>query len=222
MPNLPAILSVIPRSAATRNLPLDFHANLQYTAYDEMKTSKEQPLVQKVDCVRLYVSNLDAGLAFYRDQLGHKLIWRTDEAVGLRLGESDTEIVLHLEPGEPEIDLQVDSADEAAMRFEEAGGKIVVPPFDIQIGRAVVVQDPWGNQVVLLDSSKGLLVTDAEGNVLGNVGQRLCRLRRCWRRFPSPACARSARRLSRRPSTSSRSSKPGRSRARRRIASARS
>ena len=52
--------------------------------------------------------------------------------------------------------------------IEAAGGKIVVPPFDIQIGRCVVVQDPWGNQFVLLDSSKGLLITDAEGNVIGN------------------------------------------------------
>ncbi len=28
---------------------------------------------------------------------------------------------------------------------------------------------PWGNQLVLLDVSKGLLATDAEGNVIGNV-----------------------------------------------------
>jgi len=64
--------------------------------------------------------------------------------------------------------LKVHSVDVAAVRFEAAGGKIVVPPFDIQIGRCVVVQDPWGNQFVLLDSSKGLLITDAEGNVIGN------------------------------------------------------
>jgi len=30
-----------------------------------------------------------------------------------------------------------------------------------------VVRDPWGNQLVLLDTSKGLLVTDNEGNVTG-------------------------------------------------------
>ena len=132
--------------------------------------AKGPPLVQKVDCVQLYVPDLEAGLAFYRDHLGHDLVWRTGEAVGLRLGESGTEIVLHTELGPPEIDLLVDSADEAAVRFAAAGGKVVVPLFDIQIGRAVVVQDPWGNQVVLLDSSKGLLVTDAEGNVIGNVG----------------------------------------------------
>jgi len=50
----------------------------------------------------------------------------------------------------------------------EAGGTIVVPPFDIQIGRCVVVRDPWGTSLVLLDASKGLLITDADGNVIGN------------------------------------------------------
>ena len=64
-------------------------------------------------------------------------------------------------------DLKVDSADAAASRFQEAGGTVVVPPFDIQIGRAAVVQDPWGNQYVLLDSSKGTLITDPQGNVTG-------------------------------------------------------
>ena len=126
------------------------------------------PLIQKVDCVRLYVPDLDSGLAFYREQLGHELIWRTEQAVGLRMPDTDAEIVLHTEQQEPEIDFKVQSADAAAVRFAQAGGTIVVPPFDIQIGRCAVVQDPWGNQFVLLDTSKGLLVTDAEGNVIGN------------------------------------------------------
>jgi predicted enzyme related to lactoylglutathione lyase len=130
--------------------------------------TRRKPLIEKVDCVRLYVSDLDAGLAFYRDQLGHEIIWRTGEAVGLRLPDTDTEIVLHTERAEPEIDLKVQSAEAAAARFEAAGGKILGSPFDIQIGRAVEVQDPWGNRFVLLDASRGLLVTDADGNVIGN------------------------------------------------------
>jgi lactoylglutathione lyase len=83
--------------------------------------------------------------------------------------ETDTELVLQKENRTQEIDFNVASADAAATRFREAGGKIVVPPFDIQIGRCVVVQDPWGNPLVLLDLSKGLLATDEEGNVIGNV-----------------------------------------------------
>jgi lactoylglutathione lyase len=126
------------------------------------------PLLRKVDCVRLYVPDLEAGLAFYRDKLGHKLIWRTAMAVGLRLPETDAELVLQTEDQRQETDLLVDSADESARLIEQAGGRVIVPPFDIQIGRCVVVEDPWGNPLVLLDTSKGFLSTDAEGNVLGN------------------------------------------------------
>ena len=126
-------------------------------------------LIRKVDCVRLYVPDLEAGLAFYRDRLGHVLIWRTETAAGLRLLESDAELVLQTEDPRQEVDLLVDSADGAARRVEAAGGKVIVPPFDIQIGRCVVLEDPWGNPLVLLDTSKGLLKTDADGNVIGNV-----------------------------------------------------
>ena len=126
------------------------------------------PLFRKVDCIRLSVKDLDSGIAFYRNKLGLELIWKTQHAIGLRMPNDITEIVLHTEPKAPEIDLKVQSADEAASQFEEAGGEVVVPPFDIRIGRCVVVRDPWGNELVLLDSSKGLLETDPVGNVIGN------------------------------------------------------
>lgn len=122
-----------------------------------------------IDCVRLYVADLEAGLRFYRDQLGHELIWRTDKAVGLRIPHSEGEIVLHTEPHPPEICFKVPSADEAAQRFEQMGGSIVVPPFDIEIGRLAVVRDPWGNTYVMLDATKGLFVTDEHGNVIGHL-----------------------------------------------------
>ena len=125
-------------------------------------------LLRKVDCIRFYVPDLEAGLAFYRDGLGHELIWRTETAAGLRLPESDAELVLQTEDQRQEVDFLVDSADKAAKLVEQAGGKVTVPPFDIQIGRCVVLEDPWGNPLVLLDMSKGLLKTDADGNVIGN------------------------------------------------------
>ena len=81
--------------------------------------------------------------------------------------EGDTEIVLQTERDEPEIDLLVKSADEAALRMVEAGGAVLVQPFDIQVGRCTVVEDPWGNRLVLLDLSRGPLVTDSSGNVVG-------------------------------------------------------
>ena len=127
------------------------------------------PLIRKVDGVRLHVPDLETGLSFYRDRLGHELIWRTATAAGLRLPESEAELVIQTERPEPETDLLVDSADEAARFFEQAGGEIIVSPFDIQIGRCVVVKDPWGNVLVLLDTSKGLFKTDTDGNVIGNL-----------------------------------------------------
>ncbi|MGE5373595.1 MAG: VOC family protein [Bacteroidota bacterium] len=127
------------------------------------------PLIHKVDCVRVHVPDLEAGLSFYRDRLGHELIWRTGTAAGLRLPDSEAELVIQTERQGPETDLLVESADEAARFIEQAGGRVIAPPFDIQIGRCVVVEDPWGNVLVLLDGSKGMLETDANGDVIGNI-----------------------------------------------------
>ena len=54
------------------------------------------PVLRMVDAVTVPVPDLDQGLAFYRDRLGHDLIWRNDEVgqAGLRLPDSETEIVL--------------------------------------------------------------------------------------------------------------------------------
>lgn len=126
------------------------------------------PLLRKVDCIELAVPDLERGLAFYRDSLGHTLVWRTETAAGLRLPDSDSEIVLQTQRPQLDVDFLVESAETAAAQFEAAGGRVVVPPFDIQIGRAVVVEDPFGNTYLLLDASKGILITDAAGNIIGN------------------------------------------------------
>jgi predicted enzyme related to lactoylglutathione lyase len=123
-------------------------------------------LLRKVDCVLLYVDDLDAGLAFYRDRFGHELIWRTDHQVGLRMPETDAELVLQNKERYYETDILVDSADDAAAQFVAAGGKIVEAAVDIAVGRVAVVEDPWGNQLVLLDLSKGPHKTDKDGNVI--------------------------------------------------------
>ncbi|GHF54438.1 hypothetical protein GCM10017781_33440 [Deinococcus metalli] len=120
----------------------------------------------KVDCLQIPVPDLDAGLRFYRDQLGHDLIWRTASAAGLRLPETDTELVLQTQRPELEVNLLVSSVDSAIATIVQAGGSVAEPPFDLQVGRGAVVQDPWGNRLVILDLSKGLLSTDDHGNVI--------------------------------------------------------
>ncbi len=126
-----------------------------------------EPLIRKVDAIQIVVPDLEAGLAFYRDKLGHELRWRNEASAGLAMPDSDTELVLQTALSRPETDLLVQSVDEAVSRFEEAGGTIVTPPADIPVGRVAIVRDPWGNQLVLLDLSKGTFDTDAAGNVTG-------------------------------------------------------
>lgn len=130
-----------------------------------MRTS---PLFQTVDAVTVPVPSLDEGLRFYRDGLGHALLWRNDATgqAGMRLPASDTELVLTTEQ-RYEPDWLVESVDEATDSVLAAGGRVIAEPVDIPVGRAVVVADPFGNSLVLLDLSKGRYVTDDTGNVTG-------------------------------------------------------
>lgn len=126
-------------------------------------------LFRTIDCARVLVPDLEDGLAFYRDRLGHQLIWRTATAGGLRMIDTTAEIVLRTERAGSdgsEVDLLVVSADAAAEAVVAAGGSVIEPPFDIAIGRRVVVADPWGTPLVLLDLSRGPLVTGDDGNVV--------------------------------------------------------
>ena len=73
-------------------------------------------LFRKVDCHSIPVANLDAALTFYCSRLGHELIWRDDSAAGLRLPDSDAELVLHTDERPIETDFwllrcQLQSAD---------------------------------------------------------------------------------------------------------------
>lgn len=127
-----------------------------------------EPSLRYVDAVTIPVPDLDLGMAFYRDVLGHELIWR-NEATGqaaLRMPESDTEIVLTTRQGY-EPDWKVASAEAAARTFAANGGKVIAGPMDIPIGRLAIVEDPFGNRLVLLDSTKGTYDTDDSGEVTG-------------------------------------------------------
>ena len=126
-----------------------------------------EPLFRKIDCLRLYVPDIEAALDFYQ-QLGHALVWRSETAAGLRLPDNDAELVLQTERAEPETDLLVESVPAAIARFVNAGGRVLVEPFEIQIGKCAVIQDPFKNTLVILDASKGFLTTDAQGNITGN------------------------------------------------------
>jgi predicted enzyme related to lactoylglutathione lyase len=126
------------------------------------------PLLLYVDAVTVPVPDLGTGMAFYCGVLGHELIWRNDTigSAGLSTPGSATEIVLTTQL-QYEPDWKVASADAAADLFRTRGGRVVVEPEDIPIGRVAVVEDPFGNRLVVLDSSRGTYDTDESGAVTG-------------------------------------------------------
>ena len=127
-----------------------------------------EPLFRKLDCYSLPVENLDLAITFY-GALGHQLIWREGtHAAGLRLPDSDAEIVLHTDNRPIETYFLVQSVPKAIERIINAGGKLVTEPLEIQVGLYAMLRDPWNNPLVILDFSKGILETDSQGYVIGN------------------------------------------------------
>lgn len=126
------------------------------------------PLLRMVDAVTFPVPDLDAGLAFYAEALGHDLRWRNDDIgqAAVALPDSTTELVLTTAHAY-EPNWLVESADEAAAVIAAAGGTILSPAVDIPVGRVAVVADPFGTVLVLVDLSKGRYATDDSGAVTG-------------------------------------------------------
>jgi predicted enzyme related to lactoylglutathione lyase len=126
-------------------------------------------LFTHVDCHGVEVSNLEAAIDFYVSRLGHALVWRSDTGAGLALRDARDmpELVLHTDHWPVATALRVDDVESAIERFVSAGGRLRSGPEDIPIGKLAVVEDPFGNALVMLDGSKGSLRTDPDGNVVG-------------------------------------------------------
>jgi predicted enzyme related to lactoylglutathione lyase len=126
------------------------------------------PVLRAVDAVTVPVPDLDRGLSFYRDHLGHTLLWRNDERgqAGLRLPDGETELVLTTRQEYAPTWL-VTSVDDAVAHIVAGGGALLAAPEPIPVGRLAVVADPFGNALVLVDLSTGRYATDGEGRVTG-------------------------------------------------------
>jgi catechol 2,3-dioxygenase-like lactoylglutathione lyase family enzyme len=105
------------------------------------------PVLLEVAAVLVRVPSIEAGLLFYRDRLGQQTLWRRDDMAAVRLGDSELVLTTRLNP---ETDLLVASVDHAVRVVERAGGRVVLPPEDIDVGRVAVVEDPFGNRLTLV------------------------------------------------------------------------
>jgi len=120
-----------------------------------------------VDCIELYVSDLDEGIEYYCGSLGLKLLWCAETTVGLGMENGITEVVLQTDRKKMNVDFKVESVINSIDIAVNAGGKVIDGPFDIPIGKCAVIQDKWENQYVILDMTKGKYTTDENGNVTG-------------------------------------------------------
>jgi lactoylglutathione lyase len=124
-------------------------------------------ILLNVDCIELYVPDLDEGMRYYCGAMGLKLLWRADTSAGLGMEGDITEVVLQTDRKRMNVDFKVESVADAVEKIREAGGKVLHGPFDIPIGKCAVVRDRWENEYVILDMTKGRYVTDENGNVVG-------------------------------------------------------
>ena len=122
---------------------------------------------KNIDCIRFYVPDLSEGYNYYHNKLGMRLVWKSDKGMGFLFEDGITELVIQNEDKYQETDVKVNSVVESVEQIKAAGGKVVKGPFDIKIGKCAVVEDPWKNRMIILDSTKGTFITDNEGNIIG-------------------------------------------------------
>ena len=75
------------------------------------------------------------------------------------LPDGDSELVLTTRQ-RYEPNWLVDDVDDAVETLTGHGGELVTAPFDIPVGRAAVVRDPFNNTLVLVDLSNGTYPTE--------------------------------------------------------------
>ena len=115
-------------------------------------------MFKKIDCVMVRVDDVASAEKFYAEVFGLKPLWREGGAVGMGMPETDAEIVLHDNPEIPnkvEVHYLVDDVIAAVKSYGERGCRVLVPPFDVLIGKCAVIEDPFGTVICILDLSSG-------------------------------------------------------------------
>lgn len=115
-------------------------------------------MFKKIDCVMIRVDDVSSAEKFYAEVFGLKPRWREAGAVGMGMSETDAEIVLHDSadiPHKVEVHYLVDDVIAAVKNYADKGCKVLVPPFDVLIGKCAVIADPFGTTICLLDLTSG-------------------------------------------------------------------
>jgi lactoylglutathione lyase len=115
-------------------------------------------MLRKIDCVMIRVDAVETAADYYENVFGLKPLWSGDGSIGLVFPETNAEIVLHNDPNIPsplEVYYVVDDVVSAVHHYTGKGCEVLVPPFDITIGKCAVIKDPFGTRLGILDQTKG-------------------------------------------------------------------
>jgi predicted enzyme related to lactoylglutathione lyase len=103
-------------------------------------------MFKKIDCVMIRVDDVAAAEKFYSEVFGLRPLWREGGSVGMGLPATDAEIVLHNNaeiPNKVEVHYLVDDVVAALKNYLEKGCRVMVPPFEVLIGKCAVIEDPF-------------------------------------------------------------------------------
>ena len=108
----------------------------------------------RLEFIYVPVSDLDAALALYRDELGFDELWREGEStVGLAIEGTTTALMVDAAPAPGSASGPVFSVESVDDWLAGRELDLVLEPFDIPGGRIASFRDATGNQVYVMDQS---------------------------------------------------------------------
>ena len=110
-------------------------------------------MLRKIDRVILRVPGLASAVVYYRDVIGLRLIRQDARVANFRLGDDQTELVLHADPDLPTeaVYYLVDDVRDLYRRQNELKLSFTGPPTPASRGYRATVKDPFGTVLLLLD-----------------------------------------------------------------------
>jgi lactoylglutathione lyase len=118
--------------------------------------------VGKLGLVMVVVRDMERSVAFYRDVLGLKMLFKQDNWSQFEAG--NIIIGLHPEGNEVKVSpttgmsigIYVDDITRAASELKRRGGRLQIEPRTEPFGRWALLQDPDGYNIQIIEMARGL------------------------------------------------------------------
>ena len=115
-------------------------------------------MLQKIDSITIHVRDAAEASDFYSEVFGLQPLWKDDQnaSAGLTFPDRNSEVILYsdtVRPGEIEVNYLVEDVISAIQKYIDQGCTLAVEPFDVNMGKCAVIQDPFGIRLCIIDKS---------------------------------------------------------------------